>query len=375
MKVLIITDRLGIGGIQTFVYELVKGLKKKNIEIKVYCIYPELNSIPAVYSSYINQNEIISYSSSPILIKIVNKITTLIRKNNISKKNNFRWYTIKKHFNKYIYNNSFDIVHSNSILGDTLLQNLYYKGSRIYFVNTFHGQYKLDKDKHKKLLDFVLLNSKGVVLLSDTTLNTLAKIIPQQKIIRINNALSRRLYSFKNSPNPVFHMTARLNMDKGWKELAYSFYKLYKINLFPQKCELQINCSDESVMSVFDKKIRPFIKLNSKELPEKITFGLLPSYHEEMPFSIIEYINSRIPVLTTPVGALTKMLGKNNTFIKMKDNKVDKSNLLENLIQLINVSEKDRLKMSNKVYENSSKFDYNKFIDSYYKMYYSAIDN
>ena len=110
-----------------------------------------------------------------------------------------------------------------------------------------------------------------------------------------------------------------------------------------------------------------------KNALQNIDIGLVPSYHEEMPFIIIEYLAAGIPVIATEVGDVLAMLStsRNDLAGWILPITNDKPNLrvLTELMQAICDGGFDLEQYRTKALDAFNKFDINKIGNSYLDFY------
>jgi len=398
MHVIFYISRFGIGGIQTFVIQMAKELvKMPNVEVSIFCHHPELvdtsqnEAIPP-------EIEILTLSKNKYVVILVNKLRNWIKK--IWKSFDLKEWLIKRYFFKVLKKTKGAIVHNNIQVGD----NNVYQAQRylnIPYITTLHGAYKevlrenvskVEMEKLKETLDKMLSTASSIVYLSEKNILPFRAVIPnrnfleEQLFTRIYNGLaaqSRVSNYSKTDGKLVFGMIARGHKDKGWVELLDVFNQL--ILEGASSIELRLFADGNYVKDLMQTRDwHPNIKYmgaTSSPLKEILSFdvGLLPSYHEEMPFTIIEYLACGKPSIATDVGAIASMLESGNNkwagiLIPLNDeNKVSKKHLREALLAFIN--EPSLID----VYGNESQKAFEKFnikntVKKYYNLYQNALD-
>ena len=139
-----------------------------------------------------------------------------------------------------------------------------------------------------------------------------------------------------NKEDFVIGMVARGIPEKGWQELIETFIELKK-SYSKRKLHLVLIGNGEKIKELFDKnKIDGMHLLQFSKNPmeyfswlARFDVGVLLSYFkgESIPNSIIEYLYHGVPVLSTPMGDITKMIsspdGLAGEMVPLKNDRAD----------------------------------------------------
>lgn len=319
-------SRLGIGGIQTFVVQLAEALATyPNTKVAIFCHHPELadRSMPP----FPEQVELWTLSTSPNLIKVINKTRNWLKK--LIPSFDLKEWMIRRYFLNQLKRNNVFVIHNNIQVGD---ENVAIAKEQlgIPYVTTLHGAYKeilresLSKEQEEafRTVFMRLLDTAGaLVYLSEDNLKPFQYILPERRLadhlslVKIFNGLASPLLErspSKPSKDLVFGMVARGNPLKGWRELLEVTQELIEEGY--TTLQLILYGDGDYLKELMQERAwAPQIQYKgstSTPLEEIITFdvGLLPSYTEEMPYTIIEYLACYKPVIATQVGAIPEML-------------------------------------------------------------------
>ena len=397
MHILFYISRFGIGGIQTFVIQMAKELiKKEGVKVSIFCHYPELidNSQNEAIPSEI---EIFALSKNQGKIVWINRIRNILK---IFGGFDFKEWFTRRYFLKLVKTKGVNIIHNNIQTGD---YNVFLAQQKwgIPYVTTLHGAYKhLMRDKisiqqveaHKIIFQRLLDTCYSIVYLSDKNLAPFQKVLPELKLkeakqfIRIFNG--QEDYSGKVSVISsyktalIFGMVARGHKDKGWIDLLHVFNQI--LNEGNGNIELHLFADGTYVQGLMNSNNwHPNIKYfgaTTTPLKEILKFdiGLLPSYHEEMPFTIIEYLACGKPIIATEVGAIPEMIRTQNgelagKLVPVNNFKVSQVALKEVILEFIEhpALVETYATNSNKAFE---KFNIQNTVNQYYDLYQKAIN-
>lgn len=333
MKVLIVITHGKIGGATNFVFWLAKGLKEKNVYVKVG--FSEGN-----YLKEKLEKENIPYVNFKWLKRTYNPLTNLF----------FIW-EIKKLLDK----EQFNIIHfnsSNSLFGAIGVKLSKYKPKTVF---TFHGLSILDPNykKHIILKPFYILIFKFLLLFIDIPVfvsNNNLEQIKKTKLtdtgIVIYYGIPKPEFLTKEESKKFFKKKLKINLyDKfiigSIGRLDYQKNYEFLIKIFPEILKINQNTICLIIGDGPEKqKLENLIcKLN---LQEKIfllgeikdasvylkgfDLFILPSRYEGLPITLIETLFAKIPALATNVGGNKEIIGKD--FVYEFNNNVEFLNKL-----------------------------------------------
>lgn len=326
MYLVLYTSRLGIGGIQTFVLQLAEALQAyPNVQVAIFCHYPELSDDSGIPEGV----ELWTLSSSPFLIKVINKLRNGLHK--IAPQFDLKEWLTQQYFFKKIKQQQQQhqvVIHNNIQVGDALVYAAQQELG-VPYITTLHGAYKHilreevgeeEREELKQTLTQLLDTASSVVYLSDKNLAPFYELLPKEQVDHYPNF--ERIYNGLAAPDSpknqgdsarlTFGMVARGHPDKGWVDLLEVAQELIEEGYV--NFELKLFADGDYVGELMKSRdwaaqIQYFGSTNSP-LQEILTFdvGLLPSYYEEMPFTIIEYLACGKVCIATQVGAVKEML-------------------------------------------------------------------
>jgi glycosyltransferase involved in cell wall biosynthesis len=243
--------------------------------------------------------------------------------------------------------------------------------------------------KHKiyKFLTYLLIRlSDSILMLSNEELNAWTRFYPKGKYYRVDNPISPNNISSLSSkfdfklPDtyPTLLFVGRLIKEKGIHELIAAMKDILK----QIECRLLIagvgEEKEEIVQKIKNGKMEKYISLlgylNSEELNrayQESSIFILPSYREGFPNSILESMGYGLPIIVTPVGAITDHLqdGVNAIFIKPKD-----PNAITNaVIHLLN-DPKLYFEMGQANFDKIKEFSLENIIHEYLKIFHELLE-
>lgn len=398
MHIVFYISRFGIGGIQTFVIQMAKELiLLPNVKVSIFCHNPEQVDVSA-NEPIPKEVEIVTLSKNRYSIILVNKLRNWINKVNP----NFdlkEWLT-QRYFLKFLKQNKVSIVHNNIQIGD---ENVYLAQKKlgIPYITTLHGAYKHilreavsseEKARLKITLEKLLATASNIVYLSDKNILPFSTVIPNRNFLdaslfckiynglAVQNAVTATQDSKKDKF--IFGMIARGHKDKGWIDLLEVTDALLKEGY--EQIELHLFADGDYVQTLMEqRKWHPNIKyMGATYTPIKeihsFDVGVLPSYHEEMPFTIIEYLACGKPSIATSVGAIGEMLTAEEgeyagILIPLNsEGTVSKPHLKAAILEFVNTP--DLLKKhQEKAQQAFEKFNIKNTVKQYYKLYQNAL--
>jgi glycosyltransferase involved in cell wall biosynthesis len=390
------TSRLGIGGIQTFVLQMAEALQAyPNVQVAIFCHYPELSEEEGIPEGV----ELWVLSKRALVIKVINKLRNLLKI--IRPQFDLKEWLTKRYFFKQIKKAQQQhqvVIHNNIQIGDAMVYAAQQELG-VPYITTLHGAYKHilreevgaeEEEELRQVLVRLLETASSIVYLSAKNLEPFYKLLPEETIS--NYANFKRIYNGLAAPavpirdtsttHLVFGMVARGHPDKGWidvMEVAQELIQEGHINF-----ELRLFADGEYVKNLMqEREWLPqiqYLGATNTPLKEIITFdvGLLPSYYEEMPFTIIEYLACGKVCIATDVGAIAEMIEAPNgdragiLIAVDKELKVDRVALKKAFLHFLkNPAAVDHYQQA--VQGAFEKFDLKHTAKDYYELYKNAI--
>lgn len=394
MKVVLYTSRLGIGGIQTFVLQMAEALQAyPNVQVAIFCHYPEQADETGIPEGV----ELWTLSRKTFVVKLINKLRNIFQK--VAPESDFKeWLTKRYFFRKLKQQQRKVIIHNNIQIGDALVYAAQQQLG-IPYITTLHGAYKhilreevseQEKEELRQTLIKLLDTASNIVYLSEKNLEPFYTLLNQERIENYPNfscvynglAAPKFIVPTKKNTNVVFGMVARGHPDKGWKdllevtqELGEEGYTNFELRLFANGDYLEKLLATRNWVPQIQ-----YFGSTHHPLQEIITFdvGLLPSYYEEMPFTIIEYLACGKACIATDVGAVRTMLEAPNGALAgilvpvNKGKKVDKVALKKALLHFL--QDPQQVKEYASIVQGAfEKFDIKNTAEQYYQLYQNAI--
>ncbi len=235
------------------------------------------------------------------------------------------------HFVKVIIGDKPELVHIHSSFGPSFYRKIPFviiaSWARIPIVNHIHGAdfniFYLDaSDKKKKLIKNIYSRCSKLVALSEEWKERLIKIVPENKISIIENysVIHEEAYEAKlnrESNNEVLFL-GELGQRKG----CYDIPKVVKLVAKDVPNVKFILCGAGNVQDV--EKIKE--KVHELDIEKNVEFPgwvrdkkkdavlcsadlfFLPSYNEGMPMSILDAMGYGLPIVSTNVGGIPKIV-------------------------------------------------------------------
>lgn len=215
-----------------------------------------------------------------------------------------------------------------------------------------------EKKWNRKLLGFVLNRTDVVVVLSEQFKKDLEQLFSHKQIAVLHNTSSfEKEKNVKREYNKNFVCISNYIESKGIEDLVDCFNdrELISLNL-----SVYGQIYDQSYYKKLEKKASANIKLNKAldhghiaSVLEQADCLIFPSWNEGQPIIILEAMSLGIPIISTTVGDIPNILGKDYPFLsEPKD-----ANALKEIIRRF-----DQL---------SDKFDLSEYLLKRYKAYYS----
>ena len=239
----------------------------------------------------------------------------------------------------YLKKNNIPLVHSHSLESDVFFGRLR-RFCNFKFISSFHGHYEYYVHKQSNFreraslalaaIDRVIFSTKAHVQTLD------AFSYPQEKRVKIfygySVAKAERVTSYHCGETLRLVVVARGVYDKGWEETIKAFLRITAEGTYSLSLTLVGSGEFLDVMKEryshpqihftgYQDDVRPYIAASH--------VCLLPSYlvSESLPNSVIEYLASGKPVVSTYIGAIDEMITHEGeiagALLKLKNGVVD----------------------------------------------------
>lgn len=307
MKLFLISETLTTGGAEWFSLRLANALMQKGHTVYFFVMRADI----------VNERIVQKFPNIKIImlprwwIKLLANADRVIKK--ISGKNrlvelaNARLIT---HYGKKV---NPDALHGHLIEADLVAVRVAKKIS-CTTVTTVHGDYNIALQQQKRIpeITFLMNQLNHVAVISDLQQQLLSNWFPKQanKISKVYNGypFKEALYGEPDNNTFTFGMIARGIPDKGWEPLIIAFKRLQaphaRLLIYGESDYLlQLKAVND------DARIR-FMGFTNEPLRAiaKLHVGMLPSYEDSLPTSVIEYLALQKPVIATNVGEIKNML-------------------------------------------------------------------
>ena len=326
MKILIVIPDLTIGGAEVTVVNLANNFVQRGHEIFIFECYDGRNEV--LFNTIRKEVKIVTYKPSAFT-RLSNSLLNLFFGK--SKFNNKVYsYFQAKHFNSLVDRNAIEVVNSHLISADFFvymtLNELLLK--KLSWVVSMHGSYENSRKK-LPLSEKIFKRVNGVVYLTDRNLNVLDSYKNLNlEVAKIYNCLGdwqlKKEEQVYEIPQPqgnifTFGLISRGDYKKGWREAIKAVVHLNNEGL---ECRLILGgdgvAKDELQVEFkeYDFIIFAGFVENPLSLTKEFDVGLLPSYFESLPYTIMEYLYCGIPTIATNVGEVKAMLEINQGALK-----------------------------------------------------------
>ena len=326
--ILFIINDFNVGGAELFVLRLGKALSK-HYDIYVMDIFPDQSNI-----LFKQKFEDAGFKYIPRFLKLSAKREKLYWKLNafytyLGKKGVYS--LLKKNFeSKQLVNQikkeKIRFLHSHYYSADTLT-NDFLKNDRLKWILTMHGGYNqkvyqnLDEIAKKQFIENGsknVMNCDALTYVADVNLDFLNEFnLKPNKIQKIRLGLDNKesVINNTNEDKPfTFCMVARSDIGKGWEEMLEAFTMVQA--KFPS---IRIFCVGplEGIIGELSEKYKArkeIIFTGYTDSPlhfvQQSDVCVLPTYFdgESSPYSIIEYLSCRKPVIATKKGEIPDMI-------------------------------------------------------------------
>lgn len=323
MNILFVVPDLSIGGAEVTVVNLVNSLAKLGHTISLYECYSNRNE--TLVRTINNDVQIVSYSPSLGFVKVLNNLWNFFAGQSRLKNKVYHFFQAK-HFNSVLKTQNIEIINSHLPSADffvymTAKGNLLNKMS---WIVSMHGSYENSR-KTLPLSKVIFHKVDGVVYLTSRNLNVLDGYKDLNiKSEKIYNCLGDWQFNKEDDPNVsdielgerfTFGLISRGDYNKGWKEAIEAVILLNEKGI---QCNLILAGDGEAQIELEEMygKLNYIVFVgfvsNPLSLIKKFDVGLLPSYFESLPYTIMEYLHEGIPTIATNVGEIKAMLEMDN---------------------------------------------------------------
>lgn len=322
MNILIVVPDLSIGGAEVTAVNLANNFVKLGHSVFFFECY--FNRNKELINELNKDVQIVTFEPLTGVKRALNKlINILFGKSRFN--NKVDHYYQAKHFNSIIENYNIHTINSHLPSADffvymTLNQK---KLDKINWVVSMHGSYENSR-KDLPLSKVIFNKVNGVVYLTKRNLNILDHY-PDHKIStnKIYNCLgdwqlNKKLANISNDLTHrkfTFGIISRGDYNKGWLEAIEAVLRL---NTNGFACDLILGGEGDAKLELESRfKNETCIRFvgfidNPLQFISTFDVGLLPSYFESLPYTIIEYLHMQIPTIATNVGEIKPMIISNN---------------------------------------------------------------
>ncbi len=358
MTILLVIENLKIGGAQIAVLRLASALGK-NHNVLVYDCFPDVrdNQLVTTYEGNYSVCSVSEFAPVRWMLWKLNALFKLFGVQNFFQKANDR------RLRAVINNNSVEVVHSHMINADLSVGRvLATTNGKVAWLVTLHGCYEhsvsmlegMEIPSHNQFLYHHLSKVDGFIYLTESNLRPIRHIFTQGNIPTIkmlNNVVSKGTEQVVFNRNElsisqeavVFAMVARGVKEKGWVETIKAFLSLLEET--SNDLHLVLAGYSPFVQTLKRKYKHPNVHFigstNSVfNLLRIADVGVLPSYTESRPNSIIEYISSGLAIIASNVGDVSKMISRDHyaagVLIELRNGKPSIAELKERMALMVN---------------------------------------
>lgn len=393
MKILIVICDLKIGGGQTAVVRLARGLAANNL---VY-IYEYHTSLPQISESVLSllPDNVEVIRLPPFFDWFGHKISGLLNKLRIRKD---AWLLIKElHFKLFVTFHNIEIVNTHLYYADEFATKAL-ENFKVPIVLTDHGDYRyvIKEDiSTPSRVQKIFNRVDRVIYVSDSNAESLSNYInctnhgtkiyygmPQPIVNRYGHTAREKLGIRDDF---VFGMVARGIPEKGWAEAIEAFRN---VHLSTSHNAHLILVGASAYLSNLEQEIeaamQPFIHFVGHSSDpnywiESFDVGLLPTYFpgESLPNSVIEYLSLGKPVIATNVGGISELIDfaekKAGILIDLTEGATsDTRAMTAAMLNYLNDTAllEHHSKLAQKAFE---KFSFDKCLESYQKVFAEMI--
>ncbi|HBI00614.1 MAG TPA: glycosyltransferase family 4 protein [Flavobacteriales bacterium] len=327
ISVLLVIPNLQIGGAEVTVVNLANSLSRVP-GVKVYLLEAYISRNPNLVQTISPEVIIASYEPG-FLIRIIDSCVNFtgnwFQGKNFRKDRFFHFFQLK-YIRNLLNRTKFDIVNSHLPAADFFVYQMWdFRKSEPdwKWIVSMHGSYEYYQFPHP-LSKVIFKHVDGVLYLSDKNLRVLSEaeaLNPGMKTMKLYNCLGdwqlrkkneRMIELPKRSENTFrYILVSRPSIEKGWEEVIHAFIMMFENN---QNVEL-ILCGESDYKVEMQKKYCSYKNIHfigfcsdPISLMKQCDVGVLASYFESLPYSIMEYLFAGLPVIATRVGEVPDML-------------------------------------------------------------------
>ena len=322
MKILFTTPVLNFGGIEVLALRFSEAFGRAGHEVTLYDFRPDLRNVglvshfdttcfnlvgmePAAWKDWFN------WKANAILLK-----TGLLK--------DFRERLIEKHFANFIQNNKFDVICSLSFQQD-YFSSKYGRLANIPVVISMHGTYESTAPLWPERAQITYEYVSAIIYAAEKNMSWYKKQTyyqPSKPYFKINTgtdlgnpipqSISRQDLGIALDAF-VFIMVARGIEEKGWQQVIDAYILLQSTH----SNTILLLVGDSDYVQVLKRKYVSQTRIifygmhaSSVEITQLANVGLLPSYFksETLPNVIIDYLRCFLPVISTAIGEIPRML-------------------------------------------------------------------
>lgn len=360
-KVLLVANHFFpyVGGLETFVLEVAKGLVKKGVAVDVLTFRYE--KLP-----YVEKKDGFKIYRLPCY-EIIGNTYSLPRKN--------------KHYRRVmdkIMSHKYDVVMTNTrFFYSSLIGRKIAKKQKAKFIHIEHGNryvrhpnplVALIAWKYDQLFGRMIMKSADVVVAISKPGIKFCKKLGARKVVLIHNAINVKEFSVKREVEKKTNIVyvGRLIQAKGVQDLIRAVKGLdVKLTLIGEGnwSKKLYKLAEENKVDV--KFAGTLKQIAVKKELSKATLFVNPSYSEGLPTSVLEAGAVGVPVIATDVGGTSEIIddGKNGFLIPAKN-----IEMLRDRIQKLVKDKKLQIKFSKAIKEKVKEFDWSESVEKFTRL-------
>lgn len=236
------------------------------------------------------------------------------------------------HYIKVLIIDKPDLVHIHSSFGPSFYRKIPFINIAHWFgkpiINHIHGSdfdtfYFKASNKKKKLIEKMYLKCSAIIALSDAGMEQISKIVSTQKIVIIENFslvhMDALLERQKRSSNNTVLYLGEIGKRKGCYDIPSVVEEVAK--KIPDVRFILGGAGEvEKIKKLLnDKGMQKYVEFpgwvrgdQKDRLLREADVFLLPSYNEGMPMSILDAMGYGLPIVSTNVGGISKIVHDGN---------------------------------------------------------------
>lgn len=347
MNILFLYPRLGVGGAQKVIIDLVNNLDDKEFKIVLGCNGGERIS---QLNKNIKIEKIDFLNKSPLgILKSIIELTKVVKKNNIQ------------------------VIHSHHRY-TTAISNILFKFNKN--IKVIHTEHNVFPDKN-----FINLRGENIIAVSNVVRDNLIKNRVKEKNVKLiyNGIKVDESITLNDRNDDIIRIgvIARLNKQKGHMYLLMALKDIVKhMNNIKVSLIGDGEEKDRLLGFVENNELGEYIEFcgNVDDVPsiiQKFDFFILPSEYEGLPISILEVMSKMRILIATDVGGNCEIIedGVNGFIVEPKNVKA-----LENKLNYV-IKNFNKLDIINKkAYETiKNNFSLENMVEYHKKYYYKII--